>query len=263
MLGRPVNFDFSGEPPEPDWIIHGLIERGTLTVLSADSGVGKSIMCKAMAVAIIQGRPFLDRKTNGERCMFVDEENFLRVVHSRFRALGMRNEDRPRLRYFLRIGVQLGASDWVDRVMDEMDDFKPDALFIDTAAAATNVDLNDNSGVARLFQSSLRPLADACAVVLLHHERKPQQGYKRNAGQAMMGARQWAGQADAHLALEKMGDIYTEEIPGGGLVQRYPIRLEMPKNRDGRGVKEKIVIVSEHDDGKTLARRTRLERGER
>ncbi len=248
MLGRPVHFDFDGPPPDPDWVVHGLIERGTVTVLSADSGAGKSLVCSHMAVAIMQGKPWLGRKTHGERCMFIDEENFLRVVYSRLHAMGMKNADRPKLRYFLRLGVSLGVEDWHERVGEELHDFKPDILVIDTASAATAVDVNDNTGVAHLFASAIRPLADQCAVILLHHERKPQQGTKRHAGHAMMGARQWAGQADAHIALEALSAQATVEAIPGGVRKAFHLNLEMPKNRDGQGVKEKLAIVSEHDD---------------
>jgi RecA-family ATPase len=249
MLGRPMTFDFDGPPPEPDWLVQGLIERGTITLLSADSGAGKSMVSASIAVAIIQGKPWNGRPTTGGRVLVVDEENFRRVVHNRLRALGMTNAHRANLRYFLRAGVKLGAEDWGERVQEELEAFKPDLLIIDTAAAATSVDMNDNTGVAALFATTLRPLADECAVMLLHHERKPQQGGKRDAGHAMMGARQWAGQADSHLALEKLGEVHVEPLPGGGVRKRYPIGLEMPKNRDGDAAREKLVILSENDPG--------------
>lgn len=265
MLGRPVQFDFSGEPPDPDWIVKGLLERGTIAVTSADTGAGKSLICKSMATCVMQGKSWLGRPTSGRRVMFIDEENFLRVIHGRFRALGLTNADRENLRYFLRLGVSLGASDWVERVLGEMETFRPDVLFIDTAAAATAVDMNDNSGVARLFAGALRPLADmGAAVNLLHHERKIQQGWKRNAGQAMMGARQWAGQADAHIALKAISDKpQIEPLSDGGIRRTYRLELEMPKNRDGHGVHEKIQIVSEHDAGDTRPRWMRVEKAER
>lgn len=259
MLGRPAVFDFSGPIPSPDFLVDGLVERGTITVLSADSGAGKSLISNSIAVAIMQGKPWLGRKTSGQRCIFVDEENFYRVVHSRFRALGLTNADRVNLRYFLRVGVQLGASDWRERVEEEIDDFHPDLLVIDTAAAATNVELNDNSAVAKLYASALRPLADECGVLLLHHERKPQQG-PRHAGHAMMGARQWAGQADAHLALEKLGDVHTEVRADGATRHTYPIKLEMPKNRDGTGASEKLAIMSEREPDSNRLRWMRVEK---
>ena len=262
MLGRPVNFDFNGPPPDPDYLVDGMIERNTITVLSADSGVGKSLVCKSIIVAGIQGKPWCGRQTKFQRAMVLDEENFIRVVHGRFHALGMTNADRGKLRYFLRIGTALGAEDWVERVEDEMEDFQPDLLVIDTAAAATAVDVNDNTSVARLYQTALRPLADRAGVILLHHERKPAEGNskKRNAGHSMMGARQWAGQADNHIAFERLSDKPQVEVVGGETRKRYVLKMEMPKNRDGASADDKIAILSKHEPGRTQAHWMRVEK---
>lgn len=261
MLGRPIQFDFDRVSSEPDWLVAGLIERGTITVMSADSGVGKSMLAASIIVAGIRGRTWLGRCVNIQRALVIDEENFLRIVTGRLRGLGMTNDDRPNLRYFLRIGVQLGASDWGERVLDEMADWRPDLLVIDTAAAACDVELNDNSSVARLYASVLRPLADSCGVLLLHHERKPQEGAKRHAGHAMMGARQWAGQADAHIALRAVSDKpLVEDLPGGDQRRRYILHMEMPKSRDGLAVNEQVLIKSEHDAGQTIPRWIRVEK---
>lgn len=260
MLGRSVHFDFDGPPPNPDYLVDGLFERDTITMMSADSGVGKSMIMKSIVVAGMQGKPWLGRKTNFKRAMVIDEENPLRVVTTRLRAFGMTNEDRANLRYFLRLGVQLGGGDWAERVRDEMDAFHPDLLVIDTVAAATDVDMNDNSNVAKLYARALRPLANGTAVVLLHHERKPATGTKRNAGHAMMGARQWAGQADAHVALEKLGDVQIEPAKDGGEIHRYAMQLEMPKDRDGGATKEKVALLSYHAPGTRLAERMRVEK---
>lgn len=228
-------------------------------MLSADTGAGKSFVSSSIALAIIQGKPWCGNTTTGQRVMFIDEENSLRIVHGRLKALGMRNEDRPYLRYFLRLGVLLGDGDWFERVDDEMEDFKPDLLVIDTVAAATAVEVNNNDAVSRFYSSVLRPLAETCAVLILHHEKKPQQG-QRDASQAMMGARQWAGQADAHFALSKAGKITSESTSEGLVLRRYPLEIENPKDRDGWSQKGKIVIVSEHEPDERAARWTRVER---
>lgn len=251
MLGRPLFFDFTGEPPDPEWIIDGLIERGTVTVLSADSGAGKSLLTSSMIVAMLQRKRWLGRETAGDRAMVVDEENYGRIVRSRFKALGMRNDDRVNLRYFLRLGITLGASDWFELLQGEMAEFEPDLLVIDTAQASTSVEVTDNTAVARLYSNVLRPLADKCAVLLLHHERKPTANSRRHAGYSMMGARQWAGQADAHLSLERLGDVQEEIRNNGTIRKRFPLRLEMPKSRDGASISETVAFVSEHGlDGK-------------
>lgn len=249
----PLNFD---EPPAPpDWLVDGLIERDTVTVVSADSGVGKSVICNGLTVAIIQGQPWLDRETHGERVVVIDEENYKRVIKRRLQAFGMTNDDRPNLRYFNRLGIALGEGDWFEKTEATLAHFAPDLLIIDTAAAATAVDVNDNTAVARFYAKVLRPFTEYCAVLLLHHERKPPAAGagKRHAGHAMMGARQWAGQSDAHIALERVSDIEEERLDDGRLRKRYQIRLEQPKSRDGKSVDMHISLVSEHEsDGDTL-----------
>lgn len=248
MLGVPLRFDFSGPPPDPDWLIEDFIERGTVVLLSADSGVGKSMVMMSAELAMIQGKPWLGHATHGQRVMVIDEENFKRVVHSRFHAMGMTNADRQNMRYFLRLGVSLGADDWTERVLEEIEDFKPDLLVIDTASAATAVDVNDNSGVSKLFRDHIRPLADETAVVILHHERKQQSGQQRRAAHDMMGARQWGGQADSHLACKKISEKpQTEPLQDGTLRKTFRVEMEMPKDRDGAAATQKLQIVSEHD----------------
>lgn len=233
----PLNFD---EPPAPpDWLVGGLIERETVTVMSADSGVGKSIICQGLAVALLRGDTWLGRGiVDAERVVYIDEENFARVVRRRLQAFGMTNADRAGLRYYCRIGVALGdpapsGKPWATEVEETLEAFVPDLLVIDTAAAAAAVDVNDNDAVARFYARVLRPLASYCSVILLHHERKPAEGGRRHAGHAMMGARQWAGQADAHLALSLAGEFEDDEQADGTSHQRHPLKLEMPKSRDG------------------------------
>lgn len=244
-LGPALKLNFDAAPEPPDWLVEGLIERETVTVMSADSGVGKSIICNGLVVSLLHGDDWLGRAMShpgarGEpgfrgRAVVIDEENVARVVRRRLQAFGMTNEDRANLLYFSRIGTSLGEGDWFDRTSETLQRFDPDLLVIDTAAAATSVDVNDNTAVANFYSKVLRPLAYHCAVILLHHERKPATGQagKRHAGHAMMGARQWAGQSDAHLALEGRGEFEEEEQTDGTLLQRHPLKLEMPKSRDG------------------------------
>ncbi len=258
MLGPALSLNFDEPPAAPDWLVEGLIERETVTVMSADSGVGKSIICNGLTVSMVQGRSWLGRQTYGERVVVIDEENFARVIRRRLQAFGMTNADRENVLYFSRIGTSLGEGDWFTKTEETLQRFAPDLLIIDTAAAATAVDVNDNTAVARFYSQVLRPLAYYCAVILLHHERKPATGAaggKRHAGHAMMGARQWAGQSDAHIALEVMGEFEETEQDDGTLLQRHAIRLEMPKSRDGasKSALTHFAVTSlKETDGQTL-----------
>ena len=250
-----LRFDFEAAPEPPCYIVDGLIEPGTVNVLSGDTGTGKSWFALGLVVAALRGEPWLGREVRGSRMLVIDEENPQPVIRARLRALGMTNDDRAALRYYSRNGISIGAdgdTEWLRRVAQE---HAPDLIVIDTAMAATSVpDVNDNSAVVVLFKH-LRALAEEAeaAILMLHHERKPQANQSRDTGQAMMGARQWAGQADAHLTLRFVG---REVTPGEIEHERHRTvaTLQVPKLRDGvPPPPETVAITSEKDERGWLA----------
>jgi len=242
---RSLDLKLLDAPPEPPtYLVDGLLERQGVAILSGDAGSAKSLIAQALAAAVVRGEPWLGRGCARGRVLYVDEENPRRIVIDRLRGLGLRSHD-DGLAYYSRQGVALGSGDWTAEIRDAVRRHEADLVIIDTVSAACAVEVIDNSAVVRLYQEVLRPLAVDfdLSLVMLHHERKPQQGGQRNAGMAMMGARQWAGQADLHLALEKAHkDRYHEsaERPDGQW-DAYRYRLETPKRRDGgngKGVEE-------------------------
>jgi len=261
-IGKPLYLDFSGEPPNPDWIVEGLFERGTLTVIAAAPSAGKSFVMASLAVAAIQGKPWLGRPTHGRRVLYIDNENHPRIVRWRLQGLGMVNEDRGNLRYFLREGVRIGEGPWLEKVKAEIDEYRPDLMVLDTATSTLAVKSgNDNSEVGAMM-GLLRGLCESgVAMVLLHHERKTSSENGRGqAGAAMLGAGQWQGQADQHLSLLKRGDVEKRDMADGGSRKRYRMKLEVPKNRDGDDSSLDLAIVSEHDpDGKPIKTRVVIE----
>ncbi|MGH8574237.1 MAG: AAA family ATPase, partial [Gammaproteobacteria bacterium] len=199
----PTTFDFERDTEPPDWLADGVIERGTVTVLSGDTSAGKSLLADALSVAVLKGGDWLGRDVQrGRVVLYIDEENHRRLVRDRLRAFGLTNGDRDGLRYFLRAGVALGDARWNAWLTRQAQEYRADLVVIDTASSATAGDVNDNSRVAALYRDGLRPATvGGAAVLLLHHERKSSGDYPRNASQAMMGARAWAAQADAHIAI--------------------------------------------------------------
>lgn len=238
-----------------------LIERQAITVLSGDTGTCKSILAMALSVAIVRGESWIGRPVEQGRVSYLDEENPERIVLDRLWALGAGPTDSESLRYFNRQGVRLGSGTWAEQLHTEVREHRPLLVVIDTAMAACAVEVNDNSAVVALFTGVLRPLAsdNNLALLILHHERKPGASEKRNAGQAMMGARQWAGQADTHLAAELPPRPYEQqEDPHGHRIERYRVRLRTPKLRDSgdREHVERIVVESERTTERALRRLT-------
>jgi len=244
---EPLRLDFEEEPEPPDYLVAGLVERGSLVVLSGDTGAGKSIVSSALVMSVLRGEEWLGREVERGRAVVIDEENPAARVRRRLGSLGLTNADREQLAYYCRAGVLLGTDDedaWLRSVVEHC---RPgDLLVIDAATSAAGVDINDNAEVARLM-SRLRRIAEATGVtiVLLHHERKRQPGAPRDAGQSMMGARQWAGQADVHLAFAVAGP-YVESEPdstGRRTISRA-FTMRAPKLRDGGIDEARTIVVS-------------------
>lgn len=250
----PLDLDFDAPAPPPDYLVHGLLERGTLGVLSGDTGAAKSIVASDLQVAVAVGRDWLASTVDQGRILVLDEENPPRLIRARLGALGMDNSHRDQVRYFSGLGATLGADDWLDWLKAEASSHHADLVVIDTAAAATAVDVNDNTEVARLLGHLRRIARDLHLVVLiLHHERKPQAGQTRDTGQAMMGARQWAGQADTHLSLAVATELVAEPTESGHqrLTRRFKVAL--PKSRDGEtSPPAEITVTSEKDPARRL-----------
>ncbi len=249
----PLALDFDTVPDAPDWIVHRLIERGTVVVLSGDTGSAKSIVSSSLIPAALQDGSWLGHRCDVRRVMVVDEENPERLVAARLRALGVRNDMRDRLRYFSRQGVALGDGEkWDSWVRAELENFRPDLLVIDTLMAACDVeDTNSNSEAVRVMKH-LRALARefGCAILLLHHERKRSKEHPASSGQAMLGARQWAGQADAQMTLTVESDLIEDDADTDGHVTlRRSFKFRpAEKDRDGRSnVPRRVAVESEKD----------------
>jgi RecA-family ATPase len=218
--------------------------------MAAAPSAGKSFLCASLAVAVVRGGKWLGRHTHGQRVLYIDGENHPRITHWRLQGLGMANEDRAQLRYYLRQGVRIGEGSWLSRVEDEIAAFKPDLVVLDTATSTLAVKSgNDNSEVGNIMTQLRGLCGHELSLLLLHHERKPPAGDtgKRDAGAAILGGVQWQGQADSHLAVSKAGKVQKRIAQDGSVSKRYCMRLEVPKNREGEDGTEEWAIVTHHD----------------
>jgi hypothetical protein len=236
---KPLDLKVDEEPEAPDLLVPGL-ERGTVAALCADTGGAKSFTAEDLVVAVAEGRGHWLGKALEVRyghALLIDEENPERILCSRLRALGLTPDGEPYVRCYHRLGVRFGAagSDWTPWLRSELEKQAVDVVVIDTGIAATAPEVNDNDAVARLYTDHLRPLAaDTGAVILLLlHEKKPQDGARIKQTFQTMGARAWIQQADTQLMLAKRGKSEEEELDGGGFRLESRFVLATGKLRDG------------------------------
>ncbi len=233
-LALPLDVDYGKPSPPPQWLIEDVLERETVNLWAGDGGSAKSTAAMAAAVAAVSGEDWLGRKVHAERVLYIDEENPKRVPHGRMRALGMENEFKSTLRYFNRQGFQLGTPEWDAFLHEQLAELRPDLVFIDGAASATNVEVNDNDAVTKLLKGLRAPASEfGCAITLLHHARKPSLGQSDAEGMSTMGARAWHNQGDSHMTFKKVGAFESEGRPNGGDETRREFTIKGHKVREG------------------------------
>lgn len=78
------NFEASAE-----YVVEDLILSGAITLLTGDSGVGKSTLALALAGAVAHGQAWAGRAVRQRRVLYLDRENPLYVVKDRLHRMGI------------------------------------------------------------------------------------------------------------------------------------------------------------------------------
>ncbi len=181
------------------WVVEGLVTESAVTLLTGDSGVGKSTFGLAVAGAVAHGVPFVGFPTMQRRVLYVDGENPGGVVRERLGRLGIAetdaltvwggwNEVAPKGPYYS------GVIEWVHEhrgliVYDSLIQFHPGS--------------EQDSSETRRYMSQFRALANAGAsVLLLHHTGKGE-----NARQ-YRGSTDIKASVDLAFVLEEVGDSF-------------------------------------------------------
>lgn len=230
--------DLSQDVPPTDWVIEDLIVGSEATVMAGDSGVGKSFITMAMALAVSGGEEKflgLPVKRHGP-VIYVDEENSAQLVLSRLRALGYDPAKHTGLEYLWYAGVDLAGEP--DRLLEEALDLEPALIILDSLSrVAMGVDENSNTDMTRLLRQGIVPLAreTGAAVLTVHHTPKEGQG-SRGAG-AIKAA------ADQELSVVAAKSRDSEGAYPTGALNVFPSK---PRRK---GAHLKLSIVGDVEDG--------------
>lgn len=199
----PISELAASAPPEPDWIWHGYLAAGTVTLLAGRPKVGKSTLVFGLVTTIAEGRDFCGRRTRASRVVLLSEER-----------AGTFMDKLPKTALPLGFDVLLhqDAYDvaWPEIVRQASAHLGPGGLLVvDTLSdfAKLPADAENEAGAV---QSAVRPLLEAaaggCAVLVVAHQRKAAGEF----GEAIRGSNALAAAVDVVLEFERAGSIGTE-----------------------------------------------------
>lgn len=184
----------STPPPEPVWLLDGMIERGEVVLLTGRGKTGKSMVALWLCAAVLRGGSFLTRDTTrADRVVYLDAENRSATVHRRLHLCGFSADLAARLDYFLARGLDLRT----DEALAALEQIAVDSglVVLDSLVGLHRADENSATEV-RAFMAGLRGVAErtGAAIVCLAHENR--------AGDTR-GSLDWRNAPDAVLQLTR------------------------------------------------------------
>lgn len=256
---KPAEFDLSGAPKPPLWVIEGDAAQKRATAVSGDQSASKTTMLLRRALAVARGEEFMGRPTKKGRVLFVSgEEDLEQIQEEKLKPLGFTDADLHQIDLYTRGSFPLiGTEDGNRWLIDTAEAADYVLVCVDTTSSAVGgIDGNNNDQVNGLFGDVLEPLLDRTGAALMfdHHERKS--GGSGDRSTAAMGARAWTNRPSFHLTLATVGK-YREQATGEGerVATARKFVERRPKVRGG-AVDEPFVyeLVGEKDrpNGATL-----------
>jgi RecA-family ATPase len=252
-LDNPILDILYGDVAEPEWMIPGLLIRGTVVCLAGEPGTGKSILNYGLGLAMATGVPALSgvvKAGKPQRVLYFDQENsrpdrdgYLRwawngLVHSHGEEpdVALLEEN------FLPVYKQLGTPHWPDKAEHYIERFQPTLIIFDTAISAFALeDENDNAEASRvinhLYSLAAVPTAGEASIIVLRHA-SPRQDKKH--ARKMRGATVWKSQVDQ--------TIFQVRVPGRPRKNGLALTRLEPDKKRRYGLSDTIYITPSFTD---------------
>ena len=214
------------EPSPPiQWLVADLLPLVGLSLLAAKPKVGKSTLARSMSVAVAQGVPWLGRKVQQGRVLYINLEEHRARVAEHFRKFQINDTDE----LLLRFGPP--SENGIVWLKKQLEEYKPALVIVDPMIDLVSVkDISEYAAVARALGQFLN-LAHSFGthICLVHHNNK---GVDQNQGLEILGSTALLGRVDCAILLSRDNDkrrsLYTIQRDGTDIDP--PVELLMNAN---------------------------------
>lgn len=193
--------------PDADWLWHGYLARGSITLLTSQWKAGKTTLLAGLLGRLAADGSFLDRPCRAANSVIVSEES-RRMWAARLKTLPVG----PHARLLPRPFLGRPTPDEWNRLIEQAERMRAagdlDLFVVDPLASFLPGRSDSDAGTLLDLLHPLRRLADAgVAVLVLHHPRKA----SAEEGSAARGSGALLGFVDVILELHRGGRLRSDE----------------------------------------------------
>ena len=163
---------YAAEPDEVQWLAPGLVAPGRITCLAGQAKIGKTTLCAHLALAVLNGWPFLGLPTRRASVLWIGAEEHPQEVALRLKGLGLPPETPG---FYVHAGP-LRSTEPTLKAVAEFVTSRPGPWLIvmDSLSRIWRV---ENENDSRQVDTAIAPLTalareTGAGVVLLHHLKK-------------------------------------------------------------------------------------------
>lgn len=257
---RPISELLAMPDTKPDWMVDQLFTAASNGWVAAEPKVGKSWIVLELAYCLSTATPFLGRFAikQPRRVLYAQEEDSIDRVKRRLRQLikGDPIREIPSddyLKWSIRVGFKIDDLAWLEKLRQEIITHKAEVVIMDVFNRLHGSDENKQAEMTAILNNLTRMTNDyGCAFIIVHHNRKPQQGNEARGNQMIRGSGVLGGWGECSLYLRKGKDkdsmivtpeskdapemdeftVLRQDQPNGGVLLQLddaPVVEHMPK----------------------------------
>lgn len=197
-----------------EWVVDPFLPAGGRMLLYGETGVGKSQVAMTMALAVLQGLPFLDKfgTTRGNVCYIQAD---MPLVEWKER-IQLSTKHLPTTSGFFQIFCAETLNILEEARHPERSQFRewiiefgPKLVIVDVLSETHQEDENDNSVPGPVYNAWKKIVGTQAGILFVHHEKKPAE--YRNNKYSFSGAHKWLDLCSSSLRVsESRNQIFLE-----------------------------------------------------
>jgi len=243
VFSRPISELLSQPDVDPDWMVDQLFTVGSNGWVAAEPKVGKSWVVLELAYALTTGSAFLGRFAvkQRRRVLYIQEEDTATRVKRRLKRLiqGDALREPPRdefFRYVIRMGFKLDSAAWMEALRLDIIANMPEVVIMDVFNRLHGADENNQKEMTALLNRLIALNNEyGCSFLIVHHNKKAQQGVDVRANQMIRGSGVLAGWAECSLYLRRAKEKNTIVVT--------------PESKDAPEMDDFTVVLTDTENG--------------